>query len=497
MIEDRVDEYLSLTAAELDARLRTSFESQRRLDADIAAALAVVDQRSDFADDGHRSTHAYVRATINCDHGTARRLVKRARAVDEHPAIGEALHAGHIGSAQADRLARASFHPRAGNRFAEFRTGLLESAEHSSYDDFETDVARFETLLASDESFGDDQIEDRTASVTADAGGVRLHASGGSALQAAEMLAVFRQAEQDQFALDCAARRDEHGDDAAVHPLPRTAQQRRFDAMYSIVLAYVTVPADGVTPRPLVNIVMDPLTAGDLLDAHGLTDTENVFTTGIGAAGTGLTPDIRNYRCETSTGIVIDPHDALRAMLTGHIRRVVVDSAGVVVDMGRKRRLFTGLQRDAAQLLATSCLMDGCNVPAELCEVDHLDEWADGISTGNCERGTDQRNAGPMCGVHNRYKHRARLRARRAADGRIRLIRPDGTVIKPVGERDPVWADADPPFDPQPDGPLRNVVDGGYLVPWHEWIEKRPRLHGVADPGFSIYRIDLTDLAAH
>lgn len=29
------------------------------------------------------------------------------------------------------------------------------------------------------------------------------------------------------------------------------------------------------------------------------------------------------------------------------MRRVVIDSAGVVVDMGRKRRLFTGAARDA------------------------------------------------------------------------------------------------------------------------------------------------------
>ena len=34
----------------------------------------------------------------------------------------------------------------------------------------------------------------------------------------------------------------------------------------------------------------------------------------------------------------------LAATLVGHIRRVVIDSVRVIVDMGRKRRLFTRLQ---------------------------------------------------------------------------------------------------------------------------------------------------------
>ena len=50
----------------------------------------------------------------------------------------------------------------------------------------------------------------------------------------------------------------------------------------------------------------------------------------------------------------------------------------------------------------------------------------------------------PLCDAHDRRKHANSIRSRRAANGRIYLIRPDGSVIKPVGETDPDWSEPDP-----------------------------------------------------
>ncbi|MFT6290284.1 MAG: hypothetical protein ACJAR2_000871 [Ilumatobacter sp.] len=445
-----IEQNVDLCPAALEARLRGLFEQQRRLDTDITAALAVVDQREDFRADGHRSTHAFVKATINCDGGQAARLVRRARSVNHHPAVGNALAAARIGTAQADRLARAAQHRRAGHRFGEFVDQLLGHAEHLEYPDFDTVVSRFEMFADMEGAFGDDEFQfgERSAKVVAVGSGVSVTAHGGAPLQAAEMIAVFKLAEQREFDRDYKARKTEHGDAAQDHPLPRTTQQRKFDAMHSIFMAYVTKSANGVLPEPLVNIVIDPLTAGELLHDHGLTDTAAVFTD-------GKSDDLAHRRCETSTGVVVHSDIALQALLTGHVRRVVVDAAGVITDMGRRTRLFTGRMRDAAQLLVRTCSFNGCSVPAEFCEVDHLTEFSRG---GKTEVG----NGGPECGSHNRYKHRAKLTAKRAIDGRIRLIRPDGKVIKPVGERDPEWADPDPP--------RTNIFDPKYLVPWAEFI---------------------------
>jgi hypothetical protein len=136
-------------------------------------------------------------------------------------------------------------------------------------------------------------------------------------------------------------------------------------------------------------------------------------------------------RCETSTGMLIHPLVVLQAALTCHVRRVVVDSAGVVVDLGRRQRLFTGSPRTAAQLLTRCCSHPGCDVSADFADVDHVDGWA-------ADRGsTDQSNSDIKCGSHDRFKHRERWRTRGDARGRPCSLRPDGTIVLPVGERPP------------------------------------------------------------
>ena len=81
-------------------------------------------------------------------------------------------------------------------------------------------------------------------------------------------------------------------------------------------------------------------------------------------------------------------------------------------------------------LLATTCSHPGCRIPARFCQVDHIDEWANGGRT-------DQRNAAIECGGHNRFKHRQRWTTRRDKRGRIYTLRSDGTIVLPVGERPP------------------------------------------------------------
>ena len=55
------------------------------------------------------------------------------------------------------------------------------------------------------------------------------------------------------------------------------------------------------------------------------------------------------------TAIAIANDGALGAALVEHVRRVVFDSRGVVVDMGSKSRLFTGTAREAAILARAVC----------------------------------------------------------------------------------------------------------------------------------------------
>ena len=72
--------------------------------------------------------------------------------------------------------------------------------------------------------------------------------------------------------------------------------------------------------------------------------------------------------------MALHSHDVLRAALAGHVRRTVVDSDRVVIDLGRRQRLFTGNARQAAKLLVRRCEHVGCELPGDWCEVDHDDD---------------------------------------------------------------------------------------------------------------------------
>ncbi|NND73549.1 MAG: HNH endonuclease, partial [Ilumatobacter sp.] len=333
------------------------------------------------------------------------------------------------------------------------------------YADLKIAVDHFVAMADPDGSFDDQQFheEQRTASVTVTNGAVSVHAWGGGPIAATEMKAIFERAVDAEFQRDCDTRREMHGDDHLAHPLPRTAAQRTFDALHQIFLGSVTAPADGRRPEPVVNIVIDPTTAIEALARHGLIDIDH-------EAQPDAPVDPTTLRCHTSTGTPIHPDVAVKAMIRGSIRRVIVDANDVIINMGRTRRLFTGKARQAAQLLVTRCAHRGCDVPAELCDVDHVDEWS--RHGGR----TDQGNGYPACDTHDRWKHQQQLRGRRDVHGRLHLIKPDGTVIKPLNARNPVWADPDPP-------PSRTIS-------WREWTGGRP-LRAAPHPDATVTLVDL------
>lgn len=173
---------------------------------------------------------------------------------------------------------------------------------------------------------------------------------------------------------DWAEARERHGEDARIEHLPRSARQRRADALVEIVRRAGVAP-EGRTPEPLVNIIVDQDTFEDEL--------RRAAGQPVGADPKG---DLDGRRCHTIGGTPLHPADAVAAALVGHVRRVVVDGAGTVIDLGRKRRLFTGASRDAVMLQTLprspgglGCFWPGCDGPAN--HADHRDRATDGGPT--------------------------------------------------------------------------------------------------------------------
>ena len=65
----------------------------------------------------------------------------------------------------------------------------------------------------------------------------------------------------------------------------------------------------------------------------------------------------------------------------GRLRRLLLDDHGAVLHLGRGVRLATAAQRYALYGRDIGCVIPGCGVPGDLCEVHHVVAWADGGPT--------------------------------------------------------------------------------------------------------------------
>ncbi|MEV1199185.1 DUF222 domain-containing protein, partial [Microbispora rosea] len=114
-----------------------------------------------------------------------------------------------------------------------------------------------------------------------------------------------------------------------------------------------------------------------------------------------------------ATGQMLPVTSVHRLARTSTLVRLVMDAEGQVLDMGRKVRLATPTQRRAIFTRYATCWIDGCPLPATMCQIDHADNW----STGGL---TDLKLLGPACQFHNRdrYQHPQRYTRRKTGTDR-------------------------------------------------------------------------------
>jgi len=139
--------------------------------------------------------------------------------------------------------------------------------------------------------------------------------------------------EKQLFEADWAEAKARLGDDPSVCDLRRTPAQRRADALVEMAIRSRTVPADGRRPEPLFSVFV------------GL----ETFAGRI---------------CELANGTVVTPGALVPWLSDSSIERVVFDGPSRVIDIGVKRRLFTGATRRAVQLRDRECFQEFCDLPA-------------------------------------------------------------------------------------------------------------------------------------
>jgi len=428
--DQRLDEFSLLRRGERDAAFVDVETSRRQLTAVILAMINTVERSGSFTDDGHRNIVCWVVGILATSRSEANALVKAARLVRDHPAIGDALAGGHFGMPQMDELAALHGNDRVKTVLARMPELIDELIEHASilpHSTFKIVCKRVERNADPDGTEADHEAARNDRKLTSIRRGTahRIIADG-DAVSGAAFDTVLERFVRAEFDKDWVEGRATHGELMCAGLMARTDRQRRYDAFMVMTRA----AADSLGHRcngaskseaPLVVIHCDPDTVTDVVRDHGST-------------GTSYRPepvsadDLLDRRAETSDGTPVSDNDLFIALLLGHVRRVIHDPAdGHIIDLGRKRRLFTGAARTAALAEHHTCSHPGCAVTGLGLQLDHNTPWAALMGP------TDQRNVRIKCRHHNRGKEALGLRTERHLHirGAHRTFRADGTEVAP------------------------------------------------------------------
>jgi len=388
----------------------------------VLGLLDSVDRNGFYAEDGHRSTRAYARAVGNMSGADASWLVGLVRTLRAMPYTAEDFAAGAVGLSQVQELVKLHRTPAVRACLGDGDLMLLGFAQSMPFDDFKDAANHFREVVDPDGTHRRHRAADegRNASTGVVGEEFFLHAHCGTEQGAAiaEILDRFTQAE---FLADMDELKERCGENAPMIMLRRTHAQRRADALSKIFATAATASGLVKPGEAVVNYVMDDATFDETLAK--MTGT---WTGPADVSEEELADRVRSYRSETTTGIPIDPYVIVAAALNGRLRRIVVDSRGVPVNIGRKQRFFTGALREVLQMVWKRCFQPGCDIPAGRCEIDHVIGFA--LDGGETSAG----NGGPGCGCHNRWKHDHGYRVWLDPDGQWHTYRPNGTEIAPL-----------------------------------------------------------------
>ncbi len=358
-----------LTDAELGPAAVELTRVINQLDAARARLAAAMETRKTHRADGAKTAAAWLAYRTHMPSGETRRWVRHGRAVRQMPETAVAWLDGRIGDAHVGVLCRA----RTGRdeQFDEAEGTLAGVAVEHRFFEFCRAVAYW--CQAADPDRADEEAEAQRArrrvhlSQTLEdmwAGDLLLDPISG-AIVSGELARL----EQQLFKADWAEATDRLGREPTIDELARTPAQRRADALVEMATRSKTAPKNGRRPAPLFTVLVG-------------------YETFAGRI------------CELANGQVIAPGALLPWLTDAYVERVVFDGPSRVIDVSWWQRLFTGATRRSVQVRDRWCYHPTCELPAEACQVDHIQPYDAGGPT-------TQANGRAACGFHNRNRPRA------------------------------------------------------------------------------------------
>jgi hypothetical protein len=346
--------------------VRLLYTQLERLSAVTTRATAAFDAGGEWAVDGARSAAMWIATGCRLPKASVQRRVRLGRELRRMSATEAAWLAGSLSDAHVALLAAArNAAPEAFERDEEM---LVAQAGGLRHDQFCRVMAYWRQLNDPD---GSDDLarrddEARRAHLSAGLRGTGMLDALFNPIGFAVFQTAFERIERELFEADWAEARERLGDQALPGDLRRTPAQRRHDALVEMARRSGAVPADARMPEPLFSVVVDYESFARV--------------------------------CETAKGAVVTPGCLVSWLSDAWVERVVFGPPDRPINLGERRRLFTGALRRLIQIRDRECYHPYCDVPADACEIDHIQPWAQGGPT-------TEANGRCACPFHNRLRN--------------------------------------------------------------------------------------------
>jgi hypothetical protein len=376
-VKEAIDALTRVAALDLTACTGAEVEELALLTHDAVAvataahtrAMAALDVSRQWEVDGARSAAAWLAWRRHLPMGRARAVLRCGRELRDLPLTEAAFLEGRVTSDHVRLLAQArDANPDA---FERCEADLLGLAESLLFQSFQVAIRYWCHRHDPDgvEAEAVDRWNRRHVSCSPTWGGVAIDGwldpvSGEIVKRELDRL------EQEMFDAEWAELRDRDGDGASVGALARATWQRRADALVEMARRSASLaehPDRNVPARVLLSV---------------LTGDESLARI-----------------CELSSGTVVTPGEVLPLLNACELERLVFESPSRVVDVGVRQRCFTGATRRAIEVRDRQCVHESCTLPAERCEIDHQQPYAEGGLTV-------QENGECRCAFHHRWRHR-------------------------------------------------------------------------------------------
>ena len=196
---------------------------------------------------------------------------------------------------------------------------------------------------------------------------------------------------------------------AASGPDGLTPPQRHLQGLMNLIRSAGN-PATGKkttglpSPKTLVIATLDEL--------RGLADTHGI----------------------TSRGQQLTPAELRQGLCNGGVIPAVMGGDSRILDLGREERLFPDYMREIILGLYGGCIMPGCTVPPEHCEIHHFNFFANGGKT-------EINEGAPGCTSAHHAFHTGLVRVVRDTDGLFSVILPKFMDPEQKPRRNNYWRD--------------------------------------------------------